>query len=54
MAAPQKIDGRSIPRVKGTGEQLQMRLKKQRKRLLFNQKIIYLQILKKSLKKWLT
>ena len=37
-----------------SGEQLQMRLKKQRKRLLFNQNIIYLQKIKKSLKKWLT
>jgi hypothetical protein len=54
MTAPRKIDGRSIPRVKKTGEQLQRRLKKQRKRLLFNQKNRYLQNLKKSLKKWLT
>jgi hypothetical protein len=54
MAASQKIEGRSIPRVKETGEQLLMRLKKQRKCLLFNQKIIYFKNLKKSLKKWLT
>jgi len=54
MAESQKINGRSITRVTRAGEQLQICLKKQRKRLLFNQKINYLQNLKKSLKKWLT
>jgi hypothetical protein len=54
MVNPQKIDWRSIPRVKNLGEQLQKRVKKVRESLLFNQKMVYLQKLKKTLKKWLT